>query len=211
MRRLLIPRSSTELVVGRDLPREPDVVTAEIFDCGLIGESALRALDHAHRELISTTTRLVPRGGRLWAQLVESESLHGLNQVGVVEGFDLSPFNVASTRGYFPARIGCHAHTVLAPAFRLLDFDFDEPLAPRTRHLTVPVTTDGIAHALVMWFELDLGNGIRVSNHSAGSSHWEQAVQTFPTPVTARAGTTVRLTVRHDLDALTLGLERTRL
>ncbi|MGW6978367.1 50S ribosomal protein L11 methyltransferase [Streptomyces sp. NPDC054932] len=206
----LIPRSSTELVVGRDLPRQPDVVTAEIFDCGLVGESALRSLDHAHRELISATTRFVPRGGRLWAQLVESESLHGLNQVGVVEGFDLSPFNVASTRGYFPGRISCHPHTVLSPAFRLLDFDFGEPPAPRTRHLMVPVTTDGIAHAVVMWFELDLGNGNRVSNHSAGSSHWEQAVQTFPTPVAVRAGTAVRLTTRHDLDALRLDLEGTR-
>ncbi|MFJ7779833.1 SAM-dependent methyltransferase [Streptomyces yangpuensis] len=206
----LIPASSTELVVGRDLPGPPDVVTAEIFDCGLIGESALRALDHAHRELICATTRLVPRGGRLWAQLVESEGLHGLNQVGEVEGFDLSPFNAASTRGYFPGRVDRHPHTVLSPAFRLLDFDFGEPPAARTRHLTVPVTADGTAHALVMWFELDLGGGIRVSNHSAGSGHWEQAVQTFPAPVAVRAGAAVRLTARHDLDALSLGLEAAR-
>ncbi|WP_158827650.1 hypothetical protein [Streptomyces sp. NRRL S-118] len=207
----LIPRSSTELVVGRDLPGKPDVVTAEIFDCGLIGESALHALEHAHRELISSTTRLVPSGGRLWAQLVESESLHGLNHVDVVEGFDLRPFNVASTRGYFPRRIDCHPHTVLAPAFRLFDFTFGEPPVPRTRQLTVPVTRDGIAHAAVMWFELDLGNGITVSNHGAGSCHWEQAVQTFPAPVTTKAGAAVRITARHDLCALTLDVERTRL
>ncbi|MCC9707058.1 50S ribosomal protein L11 methyltransferase [Streptomyces sp. MNU76] len=203
----VVPKPSTELVVGRDLPRRADVLSAEVFDCGLPGEFALPALEHAQRELLTPGARLVPAGGRLWAQIIESEDLFGLNNVGMVDGFDLTAFNLATTQNYFPCRVDRLVHTRLTPAFPLFDFGFANPPTSQSKHLDLPATANGTANAAVMWFELDLGNDIKLSNQPGRPSHWHQAAQTFGTPLPVTAGATLHVTAEHDLTHVTVNLQ----
>ncbi|MFI9235431.1 hypothetical protein [Streptomyces sp. NPDC053079] len=63
----------------------------------------------------------------------------------------------------------------------------------------MPVVAAGTAHAVVMWFELDLGGGIGVTNHPSRTSHWRQTVQAFDDPLTVAPGTTLLVRAEHDL------------
>lgn len=49
----LIPKRSTELVVGVDLPYRCNILVTEVFDTELIGEGAISTFNHAHRELLT--------------------------------------------------------------------------------------------------------------------------------------------------------------
>lgn len=200
---------STALRIGPGgLPRPADVLTAEIFDCALIGEGALPALADARTRLLSPNARLIPAGGRIMARLVESTSLHRLNHVFTVDGFDMSPFNHASTPGYFLQHVNNHRHRPLTEPFELLRFDFaDRPVAVSgsVRH-RVPPTAAGTAHAAVLWFELDLGNGHRLTNTPGSARHWHQGVLTFPTPPAVQTLCDITIDAEYHDTTLTMAL-----
>jgi len=51
----LIPKRSTELVVGVDLPARCNILVTEVFDTELIGEGAVRTYNHAREELMEVS------------------------------------------------------------------------------------------------------------------------------------------------------------
>jgi len=190
---------STQLRVGADLPTRADVLVTEIFDCALLGEHALPAIEHARRELLTPTARLVPRRGRLFGQLVESDRLRSQNHVSMACGFDVSQFNQFRSTEYFSTYLDNHDHRPLTAPFPLLDIDFgtDVP-AGATEVKALPVVS-GTCDAMVMWFELDLAPGVTLSNSPRRRhTHWRQAVQTFDTRFACDAGLPLSLRVAHD-------------
>lgn len=202
----VVSSPSTSLRVGVDLPRRADVLVTEIFDCALLGEFALPALRHARRELLSPDAVILPRSGRLFAQLVESPELHSLNHIGEVEGFDFSPFASLTSLEYFSTNLRNYRHRALTPPVELFRFDFAADIEPAERDIDVVPLEDGRAHAVVMWFELDLAPGVTLSNSPADlGSHWKQAVQTFPQPWHCRKDTPLRFRAGHDGQRVLVG------
>lgn len=51
----LIPKRSTELVVGVDLPCRCNLLVTEVFDTELIGEWAVSTFNHAHAVLLTVS------------------------------------------------------------------------------------------------------------------------------------------------------------
>lgn len=195
----VLARSSRDLAVGAGLPSPADVLVAEIFDCGLLGESALATLADAAERLLTPGGTLVPSGARIYGQLVESETLHELNHVDRVAGFDVSPFNVVESREYFASYLNWYPHRLLSEPFEIFDFSFGSQSVPAERRLRVPVIHSGRCHAIVMWFLLDLGPDLTLSSGPWDPlTHWRQAVQTLRIPVALSAGDTISLTARHD-------------
>lgn len=186
----VVGKRSTEVAVGRELDRPADVIVSEIVDCGLIGEGLLPTVRHARAHLLAPDGVMIPRAGRLYAHLVQSDAVMGLNQAHHAAGFDVSLMNVTSTYGHFPVRLHTWPHERLSAPVCLLDLDLDhDPLEPGSRKLTVPVTGAGTAHALAAWFELDLGAGVVLRNSPDNfGSHWMQALIPFDTPVEVTAG-----------------------
>jgi predicted RNA methylase len=180
----VVPKRSTNLVVGQDLPRPADVVVAEVVDCGLVGEGILPTMTHARRHLLGVGGRLVPRSGRLLGALVQSPAAARLNGVHQVSGFDLRLFNQVATPGHFPIRLLTWPHRLLSPPTELARLDFlHDDLADDRRQVTLPATA-GQAHGLVAWFELDLGAGVVLRNSPDNlGSHWMQAYLPFSRPV----------------------------
>lgn len=191
---------STDLKVGVDLPVRADVLVTEIFDCGLLGEHVLPVLAHARQHLLRPEARLVPGSARLWGQLVESEQIYAQNAVSMVEGFDLSAFGQFRSVEYFSTYLHQYLHRELSEPFVLLDVDFTAATVPTDVSVEVPVTESGKAHAIVMWFELDLARGITLRNHPSQNryTHWRQALQTFDYPLECSEGTVLRLFAAHD-------------
>ncbi len=195
----VVDARSTALRVGIDLPTRANVLVTEIFDCALLGEHALPALEHARRELLTPNARLVPGRGRLLGQLVESDRLRSHNNVTVACGFDVSPFNQFRSTEYFSTYLHSHDHRMLTAPFELLNVDFGTDQPAGTSEVTTLPVIDGQCDAVAMWFELDLAPGITLSNGPRHRyTHWRQAVQTFDQRFRCDAGLPVTLRVSHD-------------
>ncbi|MQY11223.1 Ribosomal protein L11 methyltransferase [Streptomyces sp. RB5] len=195
----VVPSLSTDLRVGVDLPRRADVLVTEIFDCALLGEFALPAFRHARRELLTADATILPRGGRIFAQLVESPQLHCLNHVGEVEGFDFSPFASLTSMEYFSTILTNYRYRALTEPVEIFRFDFSEDQYPAAHTVEVVPRENGIAHAVALWFELDVADGVTLSNSPTDeTSHWKQGVQTLAAPWRTEKGVPLRFWAAHD-------------
>ncbi|MEV6522402.1 50S ribosomal protein L11 methyltransferase [Longispora sp. NPDC051575] len=196
----VVPKFSTDLVVGVDLPRRADLIVSEIVDCGLVGEGLLPTVAHARDVLLAPGGDLLPARCVLHGTVVSSPALYGLNHVESVAGFDIRLLNLVASRRHVPVRAWDRPfHQLTAPsallALELLDGKPDDPTA--TVELTADL--DGPAHGLLVWFEMDLGSGVTITNAPDNrSSHWEQAFVPFPSPVRVTAGDQLSVTLCAD-------------
>ncbi len=192
---------SQDIVVGDQMPDPANVLLTEIFDCGLLGESALVSIADASSRLMAGDGVLVPESGSVYGQLVESQSLHELNHVHEVAGFDVSVFNLVESCEYFRSDLHWYPHQLLSKPFRMFDFCFGAPSASDRVELQVPVVRTGRCHAIAFWFVLDLAPGVSLSSDPwEPATHWRQAIQTLRTPRELRAGEVRQLVASHDTE-----------
>ncbi len=205
----VIPRFSTDLRVGIDLPRPADLIVSEIVDCGLVGEGILPTIRHARRELLVPGGRLLPKSARIMGALVESEVVDGLNRVRTAAGFDVGLLNEVATKGHFPVRLSTRPHRMLSAPVELAAFDFEtDLLADGHAELDIPVSAAGEAHVLVAWFEMTLTEGVVMRNSPDNlSSHWMQACIPFAEPVPVGRGETARVRFSWQRDRLAVHTE----
>ncbi|MEV7439722.1 50S ribosomal protein L11 methyltransferase [Streptomyces sp. NPDC091204] len=194
----VIGKPSNLLEIGPDLDGPVDVLISEIVDCGLIGEGLLPSIRHARRHLLKPDGIMLPSAGRLYGRLVSSEDILRLNQVTTAEGFDVSLMNVLATRGHLPVRLNTWPHRFLSEAAEVLAFDLaEDALEPGERSVDLVARADGEAHALVVWFELDMGHGTTLCNSPENTrSHWMQGWVPLEKPVPVKTGESVPLRLR---------------
>jgi protein arginine N-methyltransferase 7 len=86
-------KPSQELVVETDMPRRADILVTETFSSGLINESVLPTVEHAHEHLLTPDAQIIPAACSIIGYLAGGEIMRGLLYVDQVSGFDLSPFD----------------------------------------------------------------------------------------------------------------------
>ncbi|MET9690814.1 50S ribosomal protein L11 methyltransferase [Streptomyces sp. NPDC006514] len=194
----VIGKPSTALEIGRDLDGPVDVLVSEIVDCGLIGEGLLPSIRHARQHLLKPGGTMFPSAARILGRLVSSEAILRLNQVTTAGGFDVSLMNTLSTRGHLPVRLSTWPHRFLSETTAVVGFDLaEDPLEPGERQIDLTASTDGEAHALVVWFELDMAAGTTLTNSPENTtSHWMQGWVPLEKTVQVKAGESVPLRVR---------------
>merc|ERR1712216_242058 len=86
---------STEMEVGRELPRRCDLCISEIVDVGLLGEHALPSMAHARDHLLTPDAVAIPCGAMVHAFLFElPRQAYSLSRPLDTEGgVNLTPFN----------------------------------------------------------------------------------------------------------------------
>ena len=67
----VISEKSTQLKIGVDLLEPADLLIAEVFDNGLLGEHFLPALLHAKRNLLKDEAVIIPAAADIYAMLIE--------------------------------------------------------------------------------------------------------------------------------------------
>lgn len=196
----IVPKKSDELVIGRDMTERADILVTETVDCGLVGEGILPIIRHARESLLAPEARIIPGRAVIKFSLLDSSTIHNLNFVSNADSFDVSLFNTFSTVSYFPVRLWIYPHRLLTQPSTALEFDFyNDALNPQQRKISVQVEHSGTVHGIVFWFEMDLGNGIELSNAMDNSkSHWMQAVQCFEKPITVMRDDVLELTINQD-------------
>ncbi|MCY1018668.1 50S ribosomal protein L11 methyltransferase [Pyxidicoccus sp. MSG2] len=204
----IVPKASSDLKLGPDLPSPADVLVTETLDCGLLGEGIIPIVQHARTRLLKEDARIIPARARLLFSLLDSSDIHRTNCTFEASGFDVSSFNRFSTQEYFPVRLQTWRHTFLSHADTVFEFDFQsDALEPRSVERPVRIQKSGSIHGVLFWFELDLGAGIRLSNAPDNPrSHWMQAFQCFEHPVRVEAGHTVTVQASHDATSVHFSL-----
>ncbi|GAA2974145.1 50S ribosomal protein L11 methyltransferase [Actinokineospora diospyrosa] len=191
----VVPKLSTDLVVGVDLPGRADVIVSEIVDCGLVGEGVLPTVRHAREHLLAPGGVLLPESAVLFGALLDSPTVDGLNRVHSAAGLDVRLLNALATRGHFPVRLPTWPHRLLSAPTEIAEFDFAHGALEREAvEVAFDVAEPGVAHGLAVWFELRLGGGIALRNAPDNlASHWMQAFVPFAEPVRHAAGERVRI------------------
>ena len=204
----IVNKSSRQLVVGEDIEAPADILISEILSSDLLAENILTTFEDAHARLLRKDATVIPRAATAVGCLVESEVLSESAFVGVVSGFDVSPFNALSAQ-----RLPLHGMMTswrrLSPDVDLLTIDLTaRQHQTEIRKLPISVLEDGIAIGIVQWINVDLGDGVTFSNHPSEYSGggWLQILHTFPQPVAVSAGSQLDVMVGNDRTSLIVAL-----
>lgn len=186
----VVARKSTQIEVGRDLPRPADLLIMEIFDSALLGEGVLPSLADARARLLSPSARVLPERARVYAAAVEMPGLRRVNPIRRVAGFDLSPFAVFSNPAGQMVELGAEPHRLLSEPFAVFDFDFRAPVPNAGEYrVEVPAIAAGTVHAVAVWYDLFLDDQtIMTTAPGIERNHWKQAVDFLPADIAVAAG-----------------------
>jgi tetratricopeptide (TPR) repeat protein len=193
-------KKSTQLEIGRELPRKADIFVSELLNIGMLAPNMLQILTHARKHLVKPDGIVIPAAARIHAALLECPLLAAINPVGPIAGFDMSNFDQFRSPAYAQIDLAADPHRLLSATFNALDFDFRIDMATMgSRQMAIPVIEDGVLHGVAFWFDLFLDEStIYQSNSSARSNHWKQAAEFFAKPVAVKAGDVFHLEVGYD-------------
>lgn len=204
---VILDKKSTDMWVGVDMIEKADLLVTETVDCGLLGEGIIPTILHAREYLLKEEALIIPKSATVHAAIVESNQLRSLNYADRAAGFDVSPINEYATAGYFPVRSAAFDYVLLAEPFEVFRFDFTQgAIAAQSKPISVPVEREGICHAILFWFDMQLDDEISISNGLGSKTHWEQALQCFDKEVWVRTGASLTLLAEHDCSALSFKL-----
>ncbi|HEX5280130.1 MAG TPA: tetratricopeptide repeat protein [Micropepsaceae bacterium] len=205
----IIPKHSTAIVAGRDIPARADVLITETFSSNLLDEAILPSLEHAHSHLLTGQAVVIPKAAAAMGFLIGGEAVGGMLSAQRIKGFDLSTFNE-----FAPPRLVVPLHGIpfeaLSADAELLRFELTQAeFRMGGREVALPVTGTGTCYGVALWIRLDLDDDIRFSNRpgeSGGSSHWPNIIYRFPNPLSVTTGQALRVFARHDRAEINIDL-----
>jgi hypothetical protein len=192
------------LRTGIDLPRRVDCVISEVIDANLLGEGVLHTMSAARRDLMTDETVTVPRRGAIHVALVRAQRRFP-ETIGIVAGYDLSPFNAMMRPFYYNGNASADALlSDDAPLFSI-DLSGRDTTHGEQASVEVRVREAGLAVGILQWMELDLAEGIALaSGPDAASRSWGQIFAPLRTPVPVASGQAITIHGWRALDHLFL-------
>jgi predicted O-methyltransferase YrrM len=151
----VIAKASTELEIGVDMAGLADLLIWDNLANNLIGVGALPAIEDAKRRLLRPGAKLIPAKAAILAALCEDRKLPS-RRMAVVDGFDLSPFNMLAKPAYTIPTTS-EGLEIRSPAARLFEFDFGNQdfIGPALASEPV-VARGGRVNGIVQWLEFTL-------------------------------------------------------
>ncbi|XP_052231966.1 protein arginine N-methyltransferase 7-like isoform X1 [Dreissena polymorpha] len=217
----VIPKRSTELKIGPDMPCRANILVTEVFDTELIGEGAISTFTHAHNELLEEGCIVVPSRGTVFIQLVSSELVRRWNQITDFSG----PLDLRTPPGILRCGGAPSLHdlqldqlpedkfTKLSEPFKVFSFDFtgQSPLlADRTTKSSVEMIVSGSVDAVFMWWDLEMDPEGEITlscaphwahptpHNMQWRDHWMQAIYYPYSQLTVEKGETINVISKHD-------------
>jgi type II protein arginine methyltransferase len=183
--------------------RRADLLVSEIISNNMVDQGVMPAHARAARDLLVPGAPVIPARGRVRVALVE-DVRPGTQPLGVIDGFDLSPFNrlAPSVRLTRDGR-GLELRSEAADLF---DFDFSGVPLESVRSSVACVSAGGPVNGVVQWIQLDMdGDGSMYENEPGKSaSCWSPLVYPFDRTVETRAGDVLTVHGAHDGRALSI-------
>lgn len=177
----------------------------------MIGAGALPAVEQAVRRLARPGARFLPARGAIRVALAEDREPN-FNRMGIVEGFDLSPFNRLAAPHYNMS-YEKERFVLRGEPADLFYFDFESGGPFPERHTSAVLTaTGGIVNGIAQWMRLDLDEESRYENRppiyrtAALGPLFHPLVQ----PVELESGDTLTVYGAHDRVTLNIWAEAPR-
>jgi type II protein arginine methyltransferase len=198
----VIPKSSTDMTVPRDMPERAELLVTETFASGLITEDVLPTVEHAHEHLLKPDAVIIPAAACVMGYLAGGPALQGMLFVGKIAGFDLSGFNDFAP-GMLAVSLDNVPHQALSDDIELMRFDLKEKRFPASgMRLALKATHHGVCAGVAQWIKLELDAHTAYENRPSPqadfNNHWTHIVHRFPRLVTVAPGDVVPILFRHD-------------
>ncbi|MBL8644299.1 MAG: tetratricopeptide repeat protein, partial [Rhodospirillaceae bacterium] len=194
----VVPKKSTDVILGQDLPAPADVLVSEILANDFVGEGVLPSLIDAKTRLLKPGARVIPATGAMMGVLVGGEEVRYLLDLGDVCGFDMRSF--ARFKPWSQSVPQPLAYEALSDDVALVSYDFNdiETLKPATGAVTMTATSSGRCYGVLQWIRIGLAPGISYENHPRDTqSVWNKVLYAFPAPVDVEAGKRVLVQLWH--------------
>ena len=196
---------STQLTEN-ELHKKPNLIIAEIFDAGLIGEMAISTFRHALDKLCAEGCKIVPARAEVVGRLLHTPNLFSVNPLHEISGFDLSPFDrFRIPKEYVSQDLNQVEYEFLSEEFHMIEYDFANLHGPipdpsfDSREIKVQVSKPGQLHGVAFWFNLWLDDEIMHSSHPQKlNNHWGQALYFFEQGKDLTQGQEVNLVMCHN-------------
>uniref|UniRef100_UPI0040482DB1 tetratricopeptide repeat protein n=2 Tax=Roseivirga sp. TaxID=1964215 RepID=UPI0040482DB1 len=206
---------STQLT-ERELTEKPNLIVAEIFDAGLIGEMAIPSFRHALKELCAENCQVIPAKAQVMGRLLHLPSSASVNPMKSISGFDLSPFDLFRVpKEYISEDLKLSHHKFLSDEFNIVDFDFmhlGDPIPEnsfKSKLLRIEASDTGALHGVAFWFNLILDDETELSSRPDRlNNHWGQALFFFEQHREVKKGEMVELNMRFN--DVTIWFEETK-
>jgi len=189
----VIPKKSSEIVVGRDLPHFADVLVTETLGSDFLNESILSILDDARDRLLSPGALVLPGRVRLYGCLISSPQLRKNKTVEGFGGIDLTGFNhFAQYRNFqlFDASNTCY--NTVSSSELLLEADLTNGQVETNSTVNFKVNESGYCDGIMYWMSVDVDDRNAFSNSPFGDpesrTHWRQCAFLFVNKVKLESG-----------------------
>lgn len=206
----IIEKDAMELVIGEDLPRKADILTAEIVDTGLLREGVLALIAYANNSLLNEAATIIPNGATVFAMPIDCPQIANERRASEAAGFDISAFNTALPRHYLQTRLNNYDWRPLTQPAPIFTFAFTQDCTGKNeKEARLAPLSDGTAHAVALWFTLTLDDATSISTSPVEPpTHWDQAVFALNPPIELKQSEPVRLKAWHDGTTIRTALKR---
>jgi tetratricopeptide (TPR) repeat protein len=198
----VLAKPSYMLDVGKDLPRQADILVHEIFSSELLGEHVLPALEDAKARLLKPGGRILPGKASLMIALVGGEALGTELHVEQAFGFDLRGFNAINPRKR-PIHREDLPRVLLGDPVEAFRFDFEAQATfpPEKKRIELRATQAGRCWGVIQWIRFEFLPGIFFENSPVAPrpvASWQHTVYRFDVPADLAEGDVVPVRAMHD-------------
>ena len=180
-----------------------DILVSETISNDMLAEDPLPALEDATARLVKPGGVVIPARGRVRVALAHDARME-LRRLGVISGFDLSPFNRLASP-FYQVIVGSPHLELRSEAADLFDFDFQSRGPwPEQRSRVEVRAQGGPINGIAQWIALDMDQVGRYENRPGpeAASSWAALFHPFPTAIESDPGQTGTIFGRHDGTAL---------
>ena len=196
----VIPKLSSHLEIGVDLPRKADLLMSELFDDTLFGDGIISYIREARERFLMPDAAVVPQHAELRLRLVTFNLPTKHQPLARIAGFDLSPFNVLAPRSSSYLRAAKLGALPLSEPISALAKNFSEA-SPFGRDVDdVKLRSyGGAATGISQWLRIRFSDDLVFENdpEQSPASHWGSPVTIFDRERPTSLEEEVRVRVRR--------------
>lgn len=177
----LINKNSTQLVVGKDLPKKADIIISEILSAGFVGEGVRPSMLDANKRLLKEGGKIIPELGEIKVALIEeTDEISNSVLASKPFDFDLTDFN-AITQAEFSLHLS-QKPSYLSNSMNAFSINLYENQKIETEEsiLRFEVTKSGLCLGMIQWLKIKIYQDIEYENKPGEVfSHWPSPLYRF--------------------------------
>ena len=197
----VISKLSSDLRIGEDLPERADLLMSELFDDTLFGDGIVQFIGDAKERLLTPEAIILPQRAELRLCLASFDLPTKHRPLELVEGFDLSAFNILAHRASSHMRASKTRAEARSEPLSALKKDFagETPFGNDSDRLLF-TSEGGRVDGVAQWLRVEFFDDLVFENSPftpPPRSHWGSPLTPFTAPIETVEGEEIALNVRR--------------